>query len=568
VWWFSARVEPGAGPEPRLQRLTDAIGIEESPALSPDGRMVAFVAPVAGRRQVWVRLRAGGAPLQITKDEPDHLQPRWAPDSNALIYYTPGGSPDEEGTIWEVPALGGVARPVTRALGGGDVSPDGRRILVFQYRDGQIALTAAARDGSGADVIRAFPVDAAYMYPRWGPDGMWTAFQSVESADFDKRIYVLSGGGDLREVAHGVDLRGLSWVPDGSGLVYASSLGSTVLYPPTFNLRFVTRDGTGDRAITFGDASYVEPDVQASGVLVASRVRSSSNIWRFPVNGNARANTLTAVRITRQTSLAQTPSVSPDGKEIVYLSDSGGHGNLWIAQADGSGSRQLTFERDDAVAIGVPVWSPGEAIAFIITRDRMTAQWLVNRDGSGLRQFVRRGVWSHWSPDGRWLYYTIERDGDYCIEKAPIDSGEALSVRCGGAASALSPDGRTLYFAAPLRRGTSGWDWEIRKASPEDGPFQALARITGAQVPVDFLNVHTIPSPDGRWLAQPLSDGVTTDLWALSTDDGTMRRLTDFADRPVVIARRVSWSPDGQSVYAAVAELDADVVALEGLLPR
>ena len=50
-----------------FQRLTDEVGINESPAISPDGKMVAFVAAVDGRQQVWIRLLTGGAPLQVTQ---------------------------------------------------------------------------------------------------------------------------------------------------------------------------------------------------------------------------------------------------------------------------------------------------------------------------------------------------------------------------------------------------------------------------------------------------------------------------------------------------------------------
>ena len=42
--------------------------------------------------------------------------------------------------------------------------------------------------------------------------------------------------------------------------------------------------------------------------------------------------------------------------------------------------------------------------------------------------------------------------------------------------------------------------------------------------------------------------------------------FTDFGDRSVVIGRRVSWSPDNKFLYAAVAEADADIVVLAGLL--
>jgi WD40-like Beta Propeller Repeat len=50
-------------PQVDFQRLTDEVGINESPAISPDGKMVAFVAAVNGKSQVWIRLLTGGAPL-------------------------------------------------------------------------------------------------------------------------------------------------------------------------------------------------------------------------------------------------------------------------------------------------------------------------------------------------------------------------------------------------------------------------------------------------------------------------------------------------------------------------
>ena len=94
-----------------LQRITDFVGIEEHPAVSPDGKTVAFIAPTNGRRQVWVRLLAGGPPLQLTRDDADHEHPRWAPDSNSLIYFSGAGKEGDPGTLWEVSSLGGHAAP-------------------------------------------------------------------------------------------------------------------------------------------------------------------------------------------------------------------------------------------------------------------------------------------------------------------------------------------------------------------------------------------------------------------------------------------------------------------------
>ena len=138
----------------QLQRLTDLVGMEESPAISPDGKTVAFVARAGGKRQIWLRLLAGGAPLQITRDDADHEQPRWAPDSSSLIYFVPSATPGEHGTIWEIAALGGEPRRLAVGLSGGDISHDGQRIALFRFEGTQIALVVVTRDGSVAEQVR------------------------------------------------------------------------------------------------------------------------------------------------------------------------------------------------------------------------------------------------------------------------------------------------------------------------------------------------------------------------------------------------------------------------------
>jgi DNA-binding winged helix-turn-helix (wHTH) protein len=93
----------------KMARLTDSLGTVGSPAISPDGKMVAFVAVASERRHIWIRMLAGGAPLQVTHDDADHDEPRWMPDSSTLVYHTPvGGS--EQGYLWRIPALGGPPR--------------------------------------------------------------------------------------------------------------------------------------------------------------------------------------------------------------------------------------------------------------------------------------------------------------------------------------------------------------------------------------------------------------------------------------------------------------------------
>jgi Tol biopolymer transport system component len=123
----------------------------------------------------------------------------------------------------------------------------------------------------------------------------------------------------------------------------------------------------------------------------------------------------------------------------------------------------------------------------------------------------------------------------------------------------------TLFYSNQLK-GPTGWDVEIRRARPEDGPSQLVGRVDRSSVPGDPNFFGPVLSPDGKWLGMPLLDGVTTNLFALPADGGAMRRLTDFGSRAVLITRRISWSPDSKYIYASVADVDSDVVLLDGLL--
>jgi Tol biopolymer transport system component len=78
--------------------------------------------------------------------------------------------------------------------------------------------------------------------------------------------------------------------------------------------------------------------------------------------------------------------------------------------------------------------------------------------------------------------------------------------------------------------------------------------------------VSLVISPDGQYLATLLVDATTTNIWLLPTSGGPMKPVTDFGDESVTIARSVSWSRDGQHIYAAVARTMTDIVLLDGLL--
>jgi Tol biopolymer transport system component len=123
-----------------------------------------------------------------------------------------------------------------------------------------------------------------------------------------------------------------------------------------------------------------------------------------------------------------------------------------------------------------------------------------------------------------------------------------------------------LYFASNLTREQGTWEWEIRCVRGESTTAEAVTRISGSRIPVSPLFCHPSLSPDGRWLALPLADRATSNIWLIATADGVQRQITDFADLPTTIARQLAWSPDGRQLYAAVARNSADIVVLDGLI--
>ena len=560
-----------ASPDTRVTRLTDLPGLEESPAISPDGRSVALTAGVGGKRQVFVQLIAGGAPLQITRDPVDHECPRWSPDSSSILYFSPAVSGTVQGSIWEIPALGGVARRVVTSVGCADVSQTDGRLVLFRLAKEGIQLVTAPTDGSRFDMVAEFAPSTYYLYPRWSPDGKWIAFQRGDSIRFDIFVAPATGGEPRKLTRDNNMMGGFAWLPDSTGIVYSSSRGGTIPYLPTLGLWQVTLRHGSVRRITSGETSYMNPDISKSGAIVAGRMTLQTDIWKFPVDGLPTENVRRAVRVTRQTGQVLTPTPSPDDKEVAFLSDSGGHANEWVVNTESGALRQITQEHDPNVAMGVPVWSPdGHTITFVSSRGNQGLTfgvWLVDSDGSNLRNVANPGLGPAWSPDGRWVYYsTWSGPGakNVVLKKVPVDGGPAVTVRTEQLRSVIGLHGTTLYylFERPLVDGTP--EFEIRAATPEDAPFRVLARIPASRVPI-WQIVNPALSPDGKWLAQALTDGFTTNVWALSTTTGEWRQITDFGERATFIARRVSWSSDGRSILAAVAEGDSDIVLLEGL---
>jgi len=229
-----------------VQRLTDMAGAEESPAISPDGKAVAFVAASGGRRQIWVGAAA------ITQDDADHYGPRWSADSKSLIYFSGGA-------VWESPS-----KRLVDTLAPGDLSHLGKTLAYFRVRDGAVELMA------GDQAVVRLPTGDRYSNLRWAPDDKKVAYLQ------DGKVMVVSTSGGEPVRASDVTVQGFTWAPDNSGLIV--STGGELWFIPR-------KEGTAPSQLTFGELSYESPDIEEAGNIVVSReglaTPGESHIVRF-----------------------------------------------------------------------------------------------------------------------------------------------------------------------------------------------------------------------------------------------------------------------------------------------
>jgi Tol biopolymer transport system component len=223
-----------------VRRLTEMPGAEESPAISFDGKAVAFVAAVGGKRQIWT---GPAITTPITKGDTDPFGPRWTPDSKSLIYFAAGA-------IWEIAAGGGEPRHLVDAIAPGDLSHDGKNLAYFRSKDGAVELMAGERS-----IIR-LAGGGTYSNLRWSPDDKKIAYLR------DKTVMVVDSLGGEPVRAADIAVQGFAWAPDNSGLI-VSTRGELWFIP--------RKENSSPSQLTFGELSYESPDAGAGGDLVVSR---------------------------------------------------------------------------------------------------------------------------------------------------------------------------------------------------------------------------------------------------------------------------------------------------------
>ena len=547
----------GTNPAPsvaplRSMPLTAYPGNETTPALSPDGSLVAFAWTGAdnGDMDIYVKRIGDEPPLRLTDDPGWDIYPVWGPDIDAIDYV----HVDQKGHgIWRVPLLGGEPRLLVQGR---------HQIQGFTWLDENTLVYADVETPNGPCrlFIRDFQTDedrqlanpsddfSDYL-PLIDPDGKTLAFLRSEPSGVTDIHLLDIDSQQVRQLTRGLaNIEGMCWDRSGSSLVFATRMnGNYTLWRA---------------AIASGDIQWVPvhgewmfyPSIARDADRMAYQHRwFEKNVWRVSLGDDPSTGLITAPVITSSRWDCEA-YYSPDGQHLAFTSSRSGHLEIWACQADGTHPVQLTHFGGPSV--GTPAWSPnGSSVAFAASPEGFSSLFVADyADRSQIRVSDKNfhDLSPSWSGDGRWLYCGSNRSGAWQIWQLPADGDTTLPpiqlTTHGGMRAREATDGRHLYFSrhnepglwrVPLvdgkvigpveqvlddlpRRGDwSNWDlWAggvVLVDRNDEGPFLLIHDFSSGQTKV-VTNVPNVASPsvtispDGRNLLYARIESSIEDL--------------------------------------------------------
>jgi eukaryotic-like serine/threonine-protein kinase len=444
------------------------------PALSPDGRMLAFIRgsdSFLGPGEVYVKMLPGGEPVQLTHDARLKLSPSFSPDNSSIAY-----SVVAPWDTWEVNVLGGEPHMLLPNSSSVTWIDGGKRLLFSEIKEGLHMAVVTSDEGRGDSRDVYVPAGKRSMahHSYLSPDGRWVLIVQMDSraAILPCRIVPFQGTNEVKVVGppSGTCLAG-AWSPDGKWIYLSAKTDDFHIWRQGFpdgepeQLTFgptsqegiamapdgksiITSVGSQDATVWLHDK---DGDHQISSEGNASRPRFSSdgrNLFFLMANGQTRGQELWVKDLQSEKVERALPgyamqdyAVSRDGKEIAFvMNDQSGRTNLWVAPTSRLSSPVRIYSADVEDS---PFFLPDGDLIFRSIEGGSNFLYRMKPDGTGRRKITPERVLDVHavSPDGRWI-----------IAGAPNNREE------GGALSkAFAVDGST---SVPLCLGYCFLNWD------------------------------------------------------------------------------------------------------------
>ncbi|HXJ55402.1 MAG TPA: hypothetical protein VNU68_01945 [Verrucomicrobiae bacterium] len=216
-----------------------------------------------------------------------------------------------------------------------------------------------------------------------------------------------------------------------------SGLGRSEVYVADY-------DGFNAQGVTQDQSMVAGPCwIQRAGLIYATYKFGVPQIFSHQLNSGARAP------VARHPAGNYSPAVSPDGSRVAMILSKGGSPDLYVANIDGSGLKQLTTTREAEFS---PCWSPdGKLICYGSREPGAAVLFTISPGGGSPRRLATTGAPSptepDWSPDGRWIAFTSQsRTFQICIVLANGGVGGEAIPLVEGEDPSWAPNSRALLF--------------------------------------------------------------------------------------------------------------------------
>jgi tricorn protease len=456
------------GKNPR--RLTSDLGIESNPVFSPDGKLLAFTAQYDGNLDVYTVPVSGGVPKRLTWHPGADLVQGFTPDGNAVLFASPRSSfaAGAHSMLFTVPLNGGF--PAQLAIPNANraaFSPDGSRIAYNplpdaftqwkNYRGGRNSVIWIFKNADASTEKIPQPAERANdAGPMWIGDKVY--FRSDRNGEFNLFSFDTESK-KIEQLTRHSDFPVLSASAGGGRIIYEQA-GALHLFDP--------KTGTSSRLVI-----GIAPDLNELRPRYVRGVRWVRNADVSPSGARAvfefRGEIVTAPaekgdpRVLTNTPGAheRSPVWSPDGKSIAYFSDASGEYALHVRGQDGK-AEVRAYPLTGAGFFDSPVWSPdSQKISF--GDNSRTLSWIDLKSGvqkkiaSDYQLGGRAGNFTSWSPDSKWIVYTlnsatyIQKVYAYSLDQAksfPITDGLSEVSE-----PVFDASGKYLYFFSSTDAG-------------------------------------------------------------------------------------------------------------------
>lgn len=547
--FFLARRSPIISLETaKFTRLTTT-GNATAAVISPDGKWLVHVQDDGEQKSLWLRqVAVANSNTQIVPPANVRFYGlAFSPDGN-YVYYVVGTSSEATGTLYQVPVLGGTPRKLFTGIKSSlRFSPDGKQIAYFDFYEDDDRLMVANADGSGQRLLAKRGGDE-YFYQddfatvSWSPDGQNLATpvaSARESYMSIATVSVANGEVKLLTPRRWLEVRQVLWFDANTVLATIQERNGEA-----FSIWQVTFPAGVATKLTNDLNSYPTISLTAdSGSIAAVKLDIENNIWLMPAFDVSHAT-----QITQGRNLVGRPAFTPDGKLVCPIKEPVG-GNLYLIDPATGNRKQLTADARDNV--GPSVSSDGRYIVFISDRTGAPHVWRIDIDGSNPKQLTQTAedLDANISPDGRWVTYTS------CLNKCTvwkvgIDGGQPVQLTDRfSQAAVFSPDGKQIacrYLDQP------NGQYQLAILPSEGGaPIKTFPLASGVS--------NRRWSIDGRALIYGITQKDVTNLWAQPIDGSPPKQLTNFASE---IIFGFDLSRDGKQVALQRGTASSDVVLI------